>query len=199
MTWVCGTVRCPLAFVVGVATSALAGILCTTGAGLASHLPDRLFESPASETGRALTKMIGPEIMWQRIAGETRHGSLAQWTHLGASASSNWTTVPVPRLRAEGAVKGGLAELISIPINIRHSDRLNPRAVVAVSNVPEHAALSLGKPLGAGVWIIPSDALEHLSIISYALPSQQQLIFDLLAPDGRSISTARVRLELTAS
>ena len=83
MTWVCGAVRCPLAFVVGVATSVLAGMLCTAGAGLASHLPDRLLESPASEASRVLTKMIGSESVWQRIAGETRHGYLAHWTQLG--------------------------------------------------------------------------------------------------------------------
>lgn len=158
----------------------------------ARWLADSLPELPFG----TLRQPIAPEANWQPLVGDTRQASFARWTNLGAAALSTWARAHVPRLIVKGTARGTLASLISIPIHIEHADRLHPKTIVLVSNVPEDTALSVGSPLGAGAWIVPADLLERLAIVSYALPSQRQLTLDLLDSDGNVLSSARVLVEV---
>ena len=87
--------------------------------------------------------------------------------------------------------------MVRVPVAIDNVERLDRQTVLLITNVPEYSALSVGKPLGAGAWVVPADMVQDLAIISYALPSRRSLTLDLLTPEGDIISSAEVLVEIT--
>jgi len=87
--------------------------------------------------------------------------------------------------------------MVRLPVAIDNADLLDRQTVLLITNVPKYSALSVGKPLGAGAWVVPAKLMRDLAIISYALPSRRPLTLDLLTPDGDIISSAEVLVEIT--
>lgn len=198
MSWRRGCVGYGVAFAIGLAASAVTVAFLTSGSGLASQVTDRLVNSVSRQSVlNSLQHTFGAEAGWHYIAQDVRRGSLAQWSALGASLSKVWTDTHKAHLEVKGAARGSLATMVRLPIEIENADRLDRKAVLLVTNVPEHSALSRGKPLGAGAWVVPAHSLRDLAIISYALPISRPLILDLLTPDGKILSSAEVLMEIS--
>lgn len=198
MTGARGAVRYTLAFTIGLAASVLTVMCWTTGAGFASQIPDRLISTLSRNHVLSLLRQTsGAEFSWQFMLSDRRHASLARWTDLGVPISGVWPRAQGVQLGVKGPARGKLASMVPIPVAIENADRLGQGTVLLVTNVPEHTALSVGKPLGAGAWLVPTDLIERLGIISYALPPKRALTFDLLTADGRVLSSARVPVDIS--
>lgn len=192
--------RRPLAFALGLAVPVLTAALVLSGPGFASQIPDRLFDALAKQkVASLLQSTFGEEFSWQFVTHETRPASLAAWTSIGASiAALPASAGSDPRIELADTVRGPLASMVPIQLKIENVGRLDWNSFVVVTNVPDHAALSAGKPLGMGTWVVPARKAADLAIISYTLPApRQRLIFDLLTADGRLLSSAQALLDLT--
>lgn len=187
-----------LAFVFGLAVPVVAAVLLLAGPGLASHIPDRLLDTFARQKVASLLRTTyGDETSWRFIAHDARPASLAAWTFIGASIAGIPANSTEPRLKLSGTVRGPVASMVPIPLSIENRDQLDGHAFVVVTNVPEHAALSAGKPIDVGTWIVPAREAANLAIISYTLPApRQKLLIDLLTEDGKVLSRAQALLEI---
>jgi hypothetical protein len=106
--------------------------------------------------------------------------------------------LPAPRLLAGGTVEGPVATMFRVPIEIVNSEQLQPDSVLLVTNVPDYAALSEGRPIGAGTWVVPASRAGNLGIIAYAQPAaKQRLAFELLSAEGALISRSDALLNVS--
>lgn len=197
MSWVRERIWKGLAFAIGLAASAVTVAFLTSGSGFASQFTDRLVHGVARHSILSfLQQTLGAEAGWQFLARDVRRGSMAQWSTLGAPLSKVWTDAYQAHLDVKGPARGPLATMVRLPVEINNADRLDRRAVLLVTNVPENSALSAGRPLGAGAWVVPLHAVRDLAIISYAQPSRRPLSLDLMTPDGKILSSAEVLMEI---
>lgn len=198
MGWLRKALRNRLAFAIGVAASAVTVAVSTFGSGFAFQMADRLNDGVSrQQIFNVLQQTFGADASWQFVAQDARHGSLARWSDLGVSLSKIWTGTRGTTLDVKGAARGPLASMVNLPVAIDNADRLDRHTVLLVRNVPEYSALSVGRPLGAGAWVVPADFIRGLGIISYAQPSRRPLILDLVTSDGMVVSSAEVLVEIT--
>lgn len=191
--------RRPVAFALGLAIPVLTSIIFTSGPGIASHIPNRLIDTFSQQAVvSTLQDTFGGDLSWRFTADAARWSSIVTLTAIAPPVSALQTAhEPDPRITLSGSISGPLARMVPIPIAIENISRLDRRVMILVTNVPEYAALSAGKPLGTGTWVVPASQAADLTIISYTLPSAGQHLTFELTVDGRVLSTAHAELDLT--
>lgn len=196
--FVVGAVRRPLAFVLGLAVPVLV-TLSADSPTLAAQASSQLIEVFSRQSMAAfLPDALFGDMSWGEPTATNVRPSLAVNSAAGRIAPASVSSpAPAPRLVSANSFAGPLATMVPIPLEIENADRLERDTVVLVTNVPENAALSAGRPLGAGTWIVPAGSASELGIIAYAKPpARQRLLFDLVSPEGTLISSAQASLEI---
>jgi hypothetical protein len=107
--------------------------------------------------------------------------------------------LPPIALTVASAIAAKAGEEAPFAIALDSADTLPPRSIITIRGLPEGTSFSAGRPYGETEWSLRPDEIGDLRLVLPLTASgQRALSVELVAADGRTISSAATRLEITA-
>jgi TPR repeat protein len=126
------------------------------------------------------------------------------WLALFVILASNIAILPVVHAASDSTAIRAPTTVLAVPgaetplnISVEASGQIPPQVMLVVRGLPSTAKLSEGRLFGAGVWVVPINALAQLKVYAPDDASgNANLDIALVTLDGASLSEAKMALSI---
>jgi hypothetical protein len=118
----------------------------------------------------------------------------------GAAEADEPGAQPAAVLTAPATLEATAGETVTFTVALDGTDAVPAHSFIAVSGLPQGAALSDGRPYGDSGWSLGSDEIGDLHLVLPGTAAgESRLTVQLIAPGGEVLTSAETTLEVAAA
>jgi uncharacterized protein YraI len=118
----------------------------------------------------------------------------------GSAETGERSARPAAVLTAPATLEATAGEAVALAVALDGTDGVPAHSFIAVSGLPQGAALSDGRPYGDSSWSLGSDEIGDLHLVLPGTAAgESKLTIQLIAPGGEVLTSAQTTLKVAAA